>query len=144
MATRENDHLLGYCGLYCGGCRMYQDTQKHGKAELEPGNFVACGGCASEQTTPWCTDCAIKSCAREKDHRHCLLCADFPCDKMTGFMQDPKYPYHQDVPANMRRLVEIGFEDWCAEMEQRWHCKECGGQCNWFEKKCSQCGADLS
>ena len=142
--TEKNDRILSYCGLYCGGCHINQSTQKGVKTELDPGTFVTCDGCNSKQTTPWCTDCAIKICGREKGLRYCLRCPDYPCGKMTDFINDPKYPYHTEVPANMQRLEEIGFEAWCAEQEERWLCGVCKGQCHWFGKQCSHCGADLA
>lgn len=118
--------------MYCAGCGAFQG---------KPGSPVQCRGCNSSQLSPWCSGCGIKSCARERGLRYCLLCADFPCDKMQGFMDDPECPYHKDVPAAMARLSEIGLEAWSVEQDARWNCPTCGGRFDWFAKACPSCGA---
>lgn len=134
--------LLGYCGLYCGGCRVYQATQAGTPAHYEDGSPMVCTGCRSAGPVAiWCdTQCAIKTCCRDKGVENCLACADNPCEKMSGFMQDPAYPYHLEVQDNMKRLRDIGPEQWAQEMEARYHCKACAHAFNWFEHACSACG----
>lgn len=138
-----NNELLGYCGLYCGGCGIFQNTAKGIATKLDDGQDYNCKGCNSDTLTPWCGDCAIKNCSREKGLEYCLKCGEFPCDKMTGFMDDPKYPYHKEVPEAMKRLDEIGLEAWSKEREARYTCGSCGEKFNWFEKKCAHCGGEV-
>ncbi|HEY5160258.1 MAG TPA: DUF3795 domain-containing protein [Gaiellaceae bacterium] len=75
------DETLGYCGLYCGGCGTFQATAAGGGIEYEPGSITTCRGCNSNELSIWCSDCEIKSCAREKGLRYWLECAGFPCEK---------------------------------------------------------------
>ena len=137
-----NDQILGYCGLYCGGCIVLQKTARGEKAVVD-GKEVTCDGCAGDDVSPWCSDCAIKNCNRTKGYRYCLECGEYPCGMMTGFMNDPKYPYHLEVTDNMKRLKEIGFERWGVEMDESYTCASCGKKNNWFENACPECGAAL-
>lgn len=134
--------LFGYCGLYCGGCRVYQATQAGKPEHYEDGSPMVCTGCRSQgPVAVWCdTQCSIKNCCREKGLENCLLCSENPCEKMKGFMEDPAYPYHLEVQENMKRLREVGPEQWEREMQARYRCKSCAHQFNWFEKTCSACG----
>jgi hypothetical protein len=138
------DEKLGYCGLYCGGCAAYQRTIAGESWEYAPGSFTTCRGCGSGELSPWCGDCDIKVCARERGHRFCLECEAFPCDKMQAFMDDPQYPYHRDVPAAMARLKEIGLEAWSAEQDARWNCPRCSGRFDWFARSCPGCGGAVN
>lgn len=134
------DEILGYCGLYCPGCGAYQTTAAGGSIEYEPGSVTTCRGCNSSEVSIWCSDCEIKTCAREKGVRYCLECADFPCEKSHRFMDDPRYPYHRDVPETMTRLRKVGLEKWAEEQSQKWVCDSCGGGFDWFAKRCPGCG----
>lgn len=133
------DEILGYCGLYCPGCMFYQNSVSGVKTELDPGVFVTCRGCNSPELTPWCAECGIKDCCRERVIRYCLECDEFPCDRLNTFMNDPKYPYHQDVPENMRRLKEIGLEAWAEEQDKKWLCGQCGSRYPWSATECPGC-----
>jgi hypothetical protein len=137
-----DDSLLGYCGLYCGGCKAYQDTTS-GKANVQE-DATPCLGCASQIVAPWCQDCAIKRCCREKALRTCLHCEDYPCEKLVAFMNDPRYPYHKEVPANMARLDEIGLTAWLKEQSARWICAQCGKPYHWFARTCPTCGTRVN
>lgn len=135
--------LLGYCGLYCGGCPMYQATVAGTPKKDEKGDDLVCKGCDSGRTTPWCTDCQIKACNKRKGIRYCLECADNPCEILTYFMNDPQYPYHLEVQDNMKSLKELGFERWASTSAQKYRCGSCRSQVNWFEASCSKCGVSL-
>jgi len=139
----SSDDVLGYCGLYCGGCGVYQATATAKGIEYEPGSFTTCRGCNSSEVSIWCTDCEIKICARERGLRYCLQCESYPCDKAERFRDDAEYPYHADTPAMMVRLSEIGLEAWAEEQGQKWICKSCGSRIDWFAQRCSNCGVAL-
>jgi hypothetical protein len=138
-----SDTVLGYCGLYCGGCQTYQETRT-GAARDGTGDPKRCDGCASTVLAPWCAECAIKACARGKGLRYCLLCSENPCEKLTAFMNDPRYPYHKDVQRDMVRLKEIGTDAWLREQATRWVCATCGSKYHWFARKCATCGTRVN
>lgn len=135
----KTDELLGYCGLYCGNCLFYQNTVKGTGTDPGDGMIYMCRGCNSGEVTPWCTDCGIKTSCRNKEIRTCIECDSFPCDMMNGFMNDPEYPYHRDVPEMMRLLDEMGLEAWAEEMKKRYTCDTCGEQFTYFDRKCPRC-----
>jgi hypothetical protein len=58
------DEMLGAaCGLYCGWCPLYINTE--------------CKGCGRGDKV----DCKIYKCCRvNKNLQFCSLCADFPCE----------------------------------------------------------------
>jgi len=135
--------LLGYCGLYCGGCSAYQETEA-GTTSQEGPEAVTCRGCASDELPPWCADCAIKRCNRQRGIRYCLQCSDYPCEQLMGFTNDPKYPYHKAVHADMERLDDIGLAAWLEEQASRWICGDCGNTYHWFAQQCPSCGARVN
>lgn len=138
------DEILGYCGLYCRGCAVYQATEAGGGFEYEPGSVATCRGCNSSELSIWCSDCEIKNCARERGVRYCLECEDFPCDKSRRFMYDPELPYHRDVPEMMLRLRQVGLETWAEEQSRKWICKSCGADFSWFAQRCPGCGTAVN
>jgi hypothetical protein len=138
-----SDVLLGYCGLYCGGCGFYQGTVSGRPLKDNSGNPMICDGCNSGRTTPHCTDCEIKKCSRRKGIRYCLDCADNPCGIMKNFMNDPKYPYHLKVQDDMKRLKLLGLDKWSEEIKKRYVCSGCSVVINWFETECHNCGMKL-
>ena len=137
-----SDALLGYCGLYCGGCQAYQETTTGKKPADE--DSTRCLGCASEVVASWCQECAIKDCARQKGLRTCRPCEEYPCEKLKAFTDDPRYPYHKAVHADMARLEEIGLEAWLAEQSERWVCPSCGNPYHWFARTCPTCGTRVN
>jgi hypothetical protein len=134
------DMKLGYCGLYCGGCSIFQGTQSGLPLMDENNSPMFCTGCNSGTTTKWCTICNIKECNRAKGFRYCLECKDNPCGILTAFMNDPKYPYHFEVQENMKLLKSVGLSKWTEMNEKKYHCNQCDHLNNWFEKSCSKCG----
>ena len=135
----KNDQLLGYCGLYCGNCLYYQNTALGKSTDPGDGTKVYCEGCGSDKASPWCTDCGIKKCGREKGMRFCLQCADYPCEMITGFIGDPMYPYHKEVHAAMKRLLETDLDTWSEEMDKKYTCGTCGRKFSYFDGKCPDC-----
>jgi hypothetical protein len=137
------DILVGYCGLFCGGCPDFQNTKN--KLMKDKNNIeIVCKGCKSEKTTEWCTICNIKKCCKEKGFSYCLECKLNPCEKLSEFMNQEQYPYHKEVQENMKKLRELGLDKWVMYNEEKYICSNCGCDVNWFEKKCSRCGQDLA
>ena len=135
----NKDALLGYCGLYCGNCVFYMNTAKGIGTDAGDGTLFYCEGCNSGNTTPWCTDCVIKSCGKEKKFRFCRLCGEYPCENLNQFVNDAQYPYHLDVHDNMERLSQIGLDAWCKEMDAKYTCDACGEKYSYFDAECPKC-----
>jgi hypothetical protein len=138
-----NEMLIGYCGLYCGGCGVYQRAVANDPVIDQNGIPMYCEGCRSDRTTKWCTECGIKECNRKKGLKICNECADYPCDMLNGFINDDNYKYHLEVPADMEEMKKAGMEEWAKKKEKAYYCKKCNNLNNWFEQECSKCGAKL-
>ena len=130
----------GYCGLYCGSCPDYLATRT-GNPE-EPGES-ACRGCKTDLTATWCTDCALKACARTKGVEFCSECADFPCPEYEGFIANAKDPYVVEIGGYLATIRDVGRDEWLARMKERWSCPACGTEASWWDLSCRECGAPL-
>ena len=107
METKEWD--IAICGLNCAKCPDYHTTN----CENE---------CAKGlQGVHSSSDCLLLPCAREKGHRYCFECDEFPCQKLEVFSSDG-YAHHKQTVENMKRMKEIGIEVWIAEQEKCMFC----------------------
>lgn len=138
-----------YCGLYCGACLIFIKTENGTIAELAAEmnmspEELSCYGYKSEKTSPWCSNCALKTCAREKKLEFCNLCNNYVCNDLQGFIDDPEYPYHLVVQKNLNAIAKNGLEAWLSAQDKRWRCSACGEKTAWKEEQCRSCGAKVS
>ena len=132
-----------YCGLYCESCALYKTTQDYFDGKIEKPNEI-CRGCDSDTLGSWCGRCGLKMCAREKGHRFCIECSDFPCDDLTAFANDPDYPYHAEVFESLRYMKTNGVRAWMEQQKQRWQCGNCGSPFHWWQTSCPGCGKETN
>lgn len=137
--------LIAFCGLYCGACSFkmayMENDRKHidympsiyDKFKNDPLEY--CPGCRLENK---CGECKIRDCAIEHKYDHCGECPDFPCEKITGFINDGK-PHHSEAIGNLNLLNEIGEENWLKRMDEKWTCK-CGTKLSWYYT-CNKCSS---
>jgi hypothetical protein len=118
----EKYALLGYCGLYCGGCNSFEENSGKWK----------CKGCKDE--TVLISDCPTKECAEKKQLLYCGECEGFPCDAQNAFYHDG-VPHHGLALANIKRIQTDGLEKWLLEQEKEYTC-QCGKRRLWFTKEC--------
>ena len=114
--------LLAYCGLYCGGCRSYEENSD-----------VGCKGCRDEQTLV--DDCPTRACAMRKAILHCGECDVFPCDVLNGFYTDG-IAHHALAYENTRGIGTIGTDEWLL-VQEREHTCQCGKRKLWFARGCT-------
>jgi hypothetical protein len=138
-----DEMLIGYCGLYCGGCRDYQRTRENDPAKDEDGIPRYCDGCKSNRTTIWCTECKIKECNKAKGIIICAECRDYPCEILYDFINDENYKYHLEVPMDMEEIKKNGMQQWAEKKERAYYCKKCNNLNNWWEQECPKCGLKL-
>ena len=159
QAPKDGKTLVATCGLYCGACPMYLDSQSEsnhktrefmqqlgsGQIEIKREDFL-CDGCLGKgRLVSFCAKCAIRSCAEGKTTAHCSDCSEFPCSRITDFNNNHgKLLHHSEVLANLRHLKEMGIADWAKSEEERWRCSQCGNRISWYDKACSKCGAARS
>jgi hypothetical protein len=114
--------LLAYCGLYCGGCRSYQENSD-----------VGCKGCRDEKTLV--NDCPTRECAMRKGILHCGECESFPCELLDGFYKDG-HAHHALAYDNILKIRLSGAEEWLTQQETEHTCT-CGKRRLWFAKECT-------
>lgn len=133
---------LAYCGLYCGGCPLYQATAA-GTLEAEAARGISaeqlrCLGCRSEKVSVYCLNCSMKKCAARQRLTSCADCGDFPCRVLEAF-DDDGYPPHHGVVASLRFLRARGIDAWLRAHAERFACA-CGGLLSNRDEACPACG----
>lgn len=93
--------MIAFCGLDCAGCDAYKATQANDREFMEkilagwrveynsPDmtiDAVICDGCTSSgRHGGYCGECPVRACAAERGVENCAHCADYACDKLSGF-----------------------------------------------------------
>ena len=159
QVQKNGDNLVATCGLYCGACPIYLDSQS--KSDQKTKEFMQqlgskqpsvkredflCDGCLGKGALiSFCAKCNIRSCAEGKKIAHCSECSEFPCSRITDFNNNyGKLLHHSEVLANLNRLRSVGIKEWAKSEEERWRCPKCGNRMGWYDKACSNCGTRRS
>lgn len=150
----KRECLVAVCGLYCGACPMYLATQSDDEQKrstllkrLSSGptkltiDDLLCDSCLGNgRVASFCQRCAIRACPASKSNViRCSDCPDFPCSRITDFNNDGML-HHAEVLDNLRRIREMGVEEWAEFEEERWRCTRCHLPMSWYDSKCSSCG----
>jgi len=106
-APGQRDWDVSVCGLNCAKCKL-----------LEKGD---CAGCRGPLDEHWSPGCEFLPCARDRGHRYCFECDDFPCDKLEAFASDG-HEHHRLAVENMRAMREMGLEAWIARQPEPMFC----------------------
>ncbi len=96
--------MIAYCGLNCLTCAIYLATRernktkrhqmrveiaeqikKHYGQELSSADVADCDGCKTENDRLFCSDCQMRTCAKQKDFESCAYCDDYACEKLEKF-----------------------------------------------------------
>ena len=165
---KSKEHLAAACGTYCGACPAY--IAKHGEEEqvkrklqrsvspgptearkgIPPSNWMEgllCDGCLSGGVLAGhCRFCSIRLCAanRQKDSR-CTECEELPCTRITTLMNmQGGYLHRKEYLPNLKKIREMGVQEWVKKEEERWRCPRCGLPVSWYDPECAGCGAPRS
>lgn len=96
------DRTIGYCGLVCTDCPAHIATQANDPDALEQvaarwreefsapqitAEWAVCDGCTVDgrHCGHW-TECDIRACGEEHSIANCAHCADYACERLTGFL----------------------------------------------------------
>ena len=156
---KNGENLVATCGLYCGACPIYLDSQS--KSDQKTKEFMQqlgskqtnikredfqCDGCLGKGAlVSFCAKCNIRSCAEGKKIAHCSECSEFPCPRISDFNNNyGKLLHHSEVLANLNQLRQKGIKEWAKLEEERWQCPKCGNRLGWYDKACSKCGTARS
>ncbi|MFO7796189.1 MAG: DUF3795 domain-containing protein [Promethearchaeati archaeon] len=132
----EKKKLVARCGLWCGACRAYL-LKKKDMLE-EKGYKRGCNGC-------WIQD---KNCAflRKKCEKlgnnidFCFECEELPCAALKTLNDTYMTRYNVNLVENLKRMKQIGIDEWIKEQENLYICPECGGDLCLHDKECFDCG----
>lgn len=136
-----------YCGLYCGACDIFQANENNTLSSLaENWNMkkedLVCQGCKSSIVSVYCKTCDIRSCAQQKKVEFCNECEFYPCSFIESFQKDQN-PHHSIILVNLKRIKEVGLENWLVEQKVRWQCPSCQERFSWYSETCNNCGDSL-
>ena len=70
--------IKGKCGTDCNKCSFKEKFN--------------CNGCLKQQGKIFWGECAIYSCATERDCQHCGHCQELPCEKLLDFIKNGHNP----------------------------------------------------
>jgi len=106
METKQiiaDKNLVAYCGLYCGACSSYLKGK--------------CKGCKENIKASWCK---TRSCCIDNNYSSCADCEKMEfmeCKKFNNFFSKIiGIILRSDRPACIRRIKEIGHEQFAVEM----------------------------
>jgi hypothetical protein len=160
-------HLAAACGTYCGACPAYlakhsEDEQIKMKLQkrsssgstkaqkgIPPSNWMdglLCDGCLSGGIlAAHCKTCNIRLHAanKQKDAR-CTDCEELPCYRITNLINMGRYLHRNEYLPNLKKIREMGVQEWVKKEEERWRCPKCGLPMSWYDTKCARCEAPRS
>lgn len=100
---KRHDFQFSLCGLNCALCTM------------KLGNL--CPGCGGGEGNQGCT---IARCSLQFENLdYCFQCKNYPCPKYEGIEQYDSFITHRHQLADMRRMQEMGAEQYHAELKQK-------------------------
>ena len=109
------EKMIAVCGITCSDCGAFIATQENNDAkrkevaeawakayghEFKPED-INCDGCLTvdgRHINHW-NVCEIRKCGTEKNVKNCAYCADYKCERITGFLEQ--------VPGAKKTLEEI-------------------------------------
>ncbi len=145
MSREKQPELAAVCGLYCGACSLYIATTENDTEKLEyfaksyntDVEGMKCLGCRSDVLTVFCRECEFKTCTDEKNIGFCGECGEY-CDAFKEFQQAK--PHRIELYQDLKRISEVGPEEWMKEMEKRYACKSCSTINSAYNMTCRKCG----
>jgi predicted RNA-binding Zn-ribbon protein involved in translation (DUF1610 family) len=160
-------HLAAACGTYCGACPAYlakhsedeqiktklQKRSSSGPAKamkgIPPSNWMdglLCDGCLSGgMLAAHCKTCNIRlHAANKQNDSRCSDCEELPCYRITNLMNMGRYLHRQEYLPNLKKIREMGVQEWVKKEEERWLCPNCGLPMSWYDAECARCGESRS
>ncbi|MHA1491695.1 MAG: DUF3795 domain-containing protein [Promethearchaeota archaeon] len=136
-----DNNLAAPCGIYCGMCRAFLVKKKN---QLEKRGFKqGCDGCRIRHKK-----CAFirRDCPAlwKKEIDFCYECERFPCQNLKKIDKTYRERYSVNLIENLKRIKEIGAEEWLKEQEKLYTCPECGGEICVHDAECYDCGYKIN
>jgi hypothetical protein len=164
---KGKEHLAAACGTYCGACPAYiakhsEDKQIKMKLQKRSSSGLTkalkgipdpswmdgllCDGCLSGgMLAAHCKTCQIRLCAANKQNdSRCSDCQELPCYRITNLINMGAYLHRKEYLPNLKKIREMGVQEWVKKEEERWRCPQCGLPISWYDAKCAGCGEPRS
>ena len=132
-----DNNLAAPCGIYCGACRQYLVKKKD---LLEKRGFKkGCEGCRIRNKN--CVfirrDCPS---LRRNELEYCYECNKFPCQNLQKMDHLYQNRYVVNMIDNLKRIKEVGVEEWLEEQKNLYTCPKCQGEICIHDVECYDCG----
>jgi hypothetical protein len=167
QGSKGKEHLAAACGIYCGACPAYiakHSEDKQIKMQLQKRSSsgltkalkgipdpswmdgLLCDGCLSGgMLAAHCKTCQIRLCAANKQSdSRCSGCEELPCYRVTNLINMGGYLHRKEYLPNLKKIREMGVQEWVKKEEERWRCPQCGLPISWYDAKCAVCGEPRS
>jgi len=147
IQNTSSKNLISACGLFCGACGIYQATQENDIEKIlqyavvlnQTFDETLCDGCGAKRKSLHCSKmCTFIDCKQQKGVNFCTDCIEFPCQALLDFKSE--MPHRIEIIESLKRLKEIGQENWINEMEKHFSCPECNALNSAYDIKCRKCG----
>ena len=125
-----NSDVIGYCGVFCGGCPAF--------------HVGTCHGCRSEivkqkRISKW--KCRKRLCCLENKYYSCGDCPDLKgCKIRKPLIKRYFTKYNIDLDQNAQNISSLGPEAWLEGQIRKYLCNQCGGVISPYDLICIQCG----
>ncbi len=161
--SKAKVHLAAACGTYCGACPAY--LAKHGDKEqnkmgrqkrstktmmgVPPSNWMdglLCDGCLSGgRLAHHCQMCNIRLHAlNTQNNSRCSDCEELPCHHIKNLINMGRYLHREEYLPNLKKIREMGVQEWIKYEEERWRCPKCSLPMSWYDAECVGCGEPRS
>ena len=74
----------------------------------------------------------------------CSDCEELPCYRITKLINMGGYPHRKEYLPNLKKIREMGVQEWVKYEEKRWRCPQCGLPMSWYDAECAGCGEPRS
>jgi hypothetical protein len=116
---------------------------------IPPSNWMdglVCDGCLSGgKLAGHCQMCNIRLHAlKTQNNSRCTDCEELPCYRIKGLINMGRYLHRDEYLPNLKKMREMGVEEWVKYEEERWHCPKCSLPMSWYDAECVGCGAPRS
>jgi hypothetical protein len=161
--SKAKVHLAAACGTYCGACQAYlakQGDKEQNKMRLQkrstktmkgvpPSNWMdglLCDGCLSGgRLAPHCQMCDIRLHAlNTQNNSRCSDCEELPCYRIKNLIDMGRYLHREEYLPNLKKIREMGVQEWVKYEEERWRCPRCSLTMSWYDAECAGCGEPRS
>ena len=131
MNSEDKLQLVAPCGLYCGGCPLYQARTDRALAEkiaqrqgIPVDEVPVCLGCrAQEGHIPVMGEpiCGTYECViNQRGLSFCYECEDFPCLRLAPSADRAQEIPHNSKIYNLLLLQKLGLDSWLQRADRLW------------------------